>query len=107
MLAIKFRRIGKKDQPSYRVVVTEKRSKVSGRFVEDLGWYDPKSKKFDINKERAEYRLKTGCQPTDTVYNFLVKTGVIQGSKRPVHKISKSKPENEPAENPAVAEMKQ
>ncbi|MEK7635711.1 MAG: 30S ribosomal protein S16 [Patescibacteria group bacterium] len=93
MLAIKFRRIGKKDQPSYRIVVSEKKSKVFGKFIEDLGWYDPKSKKFNINKERAQYRLKTGCQPTDTVHNFLVKTGVIKGPKRPVHSISKKQEE--------------
>ena len=106
MLAIKLRRIGKKNQPSYRIVVSEKKSKVLGKFVEDLGWYDPKNKKFNINKERAQYRMKTGCQPTDTVYNFFVKTGVVKGPKRPVHKISKSKLDNKPAENPAVAEMK-
>ena|SRR3989344_5124448 len=106
MLAIKLRRIGKKNQPSYRIVVSEKKSKVLGKFVEDLGWYDPKNKKFKIDKERAQYRMKTGCQPTDTVYNFFVKTGVVKGPKRPVHKVNKNKIENGPAENPAVAGKK-
>ena len=96
MLAIKLRRIGKKNQPSYRIVVSEKKSKVLGKFVEDLGWYDPKNKKFKIDKERAQYRIKTGCQPTDTVYNFFVKTGVVKGPKRPVHKVSKKQEEAKP-----------
>ena len=96
MLAIKLRRIGKKNQPSYRIVVSEKKSKVLGKFVEDLGWYDPKNKKFKIDKERAQYRMKTGCQPTDTVYNFFVKTGVVKGPKRPVHKVSKKQEEAKP-----------
>lgn len=98
MLAIKFRRIGKKNQPSYRIIVSEKKSKVLGKFVEDLGWYDPKSKKFNINKERAQYRIKTGCQPTDTVHNFLVKIGVVKGPKRQIHKVSKKQEEAKPQE---------
>lgn len=117
MLAIKFKRIGKKHQPSYRIVVNEKRSKMGGDCVEDLGWYNPISKELKINKERAEYRLKTGAQPTDSVYNLLVKVGVISGPKRKVHKIVKKqeeipaagKAQNEirPADqNPAVAETK-
>lgn len=89
MLAIKFKRIGKKHQPSYRIVVAEKRSKMGGSFVEDIGWYNPFSKEFKVNKERAEYRIKTGAQPTDTVYNLLVKAGVIQGKKKAKHKIVK------------------
>lgn len=103
MLAIKFRRIGKKNQPSYRIIVSEKKSKVLGKFVEDLGWYDPKSKKFNINKERAQYRIKTGCQPTNTVHNFLVKTGVVKGPKRPIHKVSKKQEEAKPQETAKLA----
>ena len=105
MLAIKLKRIGKKHQPSYRIVIAEKKSKMSGRFIEDLGWYNPFSKEIKIDKERVNFRLKTGVQPTDTVYNLLVKSGIISGSKRAVHKIVK-KTEEKPAENQAVAEMK-
>lgn len=107
MLAIKFKRVGKKNQPSYRIIVSEKKSKVFGKFIEDLGWYDPKNKKFNLNKERAQYRLQTGCQPTDTVYNLFVKTGIIKGHKKPVHKILKKQPGEKPAENSVAAEMKQ
>lgn len=94
MLAIKFKRIGKKGQASFRVVVIEKRSKVQGRFAEDLGWFDPKTDKAEINGERALYWMKVGAQPTDSVYNILVKRGVIKGKKRSVHNTkSKSAPE--------------
>lgn len=89
MLAIKFKRIGKKHQPSFRVVVAEKRSKLTGKFVEDLGWYNPRNKEFNLNKERAGYWLKNGAQPTDTVYNLFVRAEIISGAKKPVHKKAK------------------
>ena len=91
MLAIKLKRIGKKHQPSYRIVIAEKKSKMSGRFVEDLGWYNPFSKEIKVDKERADFRLKTGAQPTNTVYNLLVKSGIINGPKKAVHKIVKKR----------------
>ncbi len=89
MLAIKLKRIGKKHQPSFRIIVSEKRSKVGGRYLEDLGWLNPKTKECNIKKDRAGYWLKNGAQPTDTVYNLLVKSDVISGPKRPKHKIKR------------------
>ncbi len=89
MLAIKLKRIGKKHQASFRVIVAEKRSKMQGRYVEDLGWLNPRSKEFNIKKERALYWLKNGAQPTDTVYNLLIKSKIMSGLKRPVHKKKK------------------
>ncbi len=93
MLAIKLKRIGKKHQPSFRVVVAEKRSKLQGRFIEDLGWYNPRSKEFGFNKEGVEHWLKNGAQPTDSVYNLFVRAQIISGPKRPLHKKSKKKEE--------------
>lgn len=89
MLAIKLKRIGKKHQPSFRVVVTEKRSKLDGRYVEDLGWLNPANGEAKIEKERAVYWIKNGAQPTETVHNLLVKSKVITGPKIPVHKKKK------------------
>lgn len=89
MVAIKLKRIGKKHQASFRIIVTEKRSKLVGESIEDLGWYNPLNKEFNLNKERVDYWLKNGAQPTDSVYNLLVKNKIISGSKRPVHKKSK------------------
>lgn len=97
MLAIKLQRIGKKHQPSYRLVVQEKREKLGGRYAEDLGWYNPMLKKHEFNKERIAYWLKVGAQPTDTVHNLLVKGGVISGPKIAAHKRAKNKKEESPA----------
>lgn len=86
MLAIKLQRIGKKHQPSYRLIVQEKREKLGGRCAEDLGWYNPMQNKYEFKRERVEHWLKVGAQPTDTVHNLLITAGIITGSKIPVHK---------------------
>lgn len=89
MLAIKLKRIGKKHQSAFRVVVTEKRSKLRGRFVEDLGWIDPRTGEFKVEKARIEHWMKSGAQPTETVHNLLVRAGAIKGKKIPVHRTKK------------------
>ncbi|MDO8574220.1 MAG: 30S ribosomal protein S16 [bacterium] len=81
MLAIKLQRIGRKHQPSYRVVVAEKKSKLGGPPVEDLGSYDSFSKKNTINKERVKYWIGVGAKPTPTVHNLLLKNQAIEGKK--------------------------
>ena len=79
MLAIKLQRIGKKHQPSYRVVVAEKRSKMAAPPVEDLGSYNPFTKATTVKKERVLHWVKMGAQPTVTAHNLLVKQGTITG----------------------------
>lgn len=108
MLAIKLQRIGKKHQPSYRLVVAEKKSKLNAPPVEDLGSYNPSTKNSTFNKERVKYWLGVGAQPTVTSHNLLVTTGVIDGKKltvkmkAPVAKAPEAKPEVAP-EATAVA----
>lgn len=89
MLALKLKRIGKKHQPSFRVVVDEKRSKLLGENIEELGWYNPHTKKFELNNERISHWLKVGAKPTASVHNLLITAGILQGKKVAVHKISK------------------
>ena len=101
MLKIKFKRIGKKHQASFRVIVDEKRHKMSGRNVEDVGWYDPRSKKSEVNKERILYWLGVGAKPTDTVWNFFVSAGVVSGKKRPANASKKVEMGNKKEEAPA------
>jgi small subunit ribosomal protein S16 len=84
MLAIKLQRIGKKHQPSYRLVVAMKRSKMAGPPVEDLGSYNPFTKTATFKKERASYWIGVGAQPTVTAHNLLVKEGVVAGAKTAV-----------------------
>jgi len=80
MLAIKLQRIGKKHQPSYRVVVAERRSKMAAPPVEDLGSYDPRTKATTVKKERVLHWVKMGAQPTVTAHNLLVKQGTLTGA---------------------------
>jgi small subunit ribosomal protein S16 len=87
MLAIKLNRIGKKHQPTFRIVVAEKRSKMGGNYVEDLGFWNPRDKTHSVNKDRAIYWISVGAQPTDTVHNILVKDQIIKGKKRSSHDI--------------------
>ena len=89
MLAIKLQRIGKKHQPSYRVVVAEKRSKPQGPPVEDLGSYNSFTKKAVLYKERLAHWLKVGAQPTATVHNLLVHEGVLLKPKRAIKMTSR------------------
>lgn len=74
MLAIKLKMIGKKGQRSFRVIVQEARSKLRGKFIEDLGWYNPHSDKFELKKDRVLYWLKVGARPTETVSQLLKKS---------------------------------
>ncbi len=80
MLAIKLQRIGRKHQPSYRLVVAEKRSKMAAPPVEDLGSYNSFTKKMAVNKERVAYWLGAGAQPTVTAHNLLVKEGAVKAA---------------------------
>ena len=91
MLMLKLKRIGKKHQASFRLVVDEKRHKLFGKNVEDLGWYNPNTNKSEFKKERIEYWMKTGAKVTDTVHNLLVNAGIIGGKKIAVHKQPKKK----------------
>jgi small subunit ribosomal protein S16 len=81
MLAIKLQRIGRKHQPSYRIVVAPKRSKLGAPPVEDLGSYNPFTKVATVKAERVNHWLSVGAQPTVTAHNLLVKQGAIKAKK--------------------------
>lgn len=80
MVKIRLKRMGMKKKPFYRLVVTDSRSPRDGRFIEEIGYYNPMTQPADINvdNERAKYWLGVGAQPTDTVRVLLKKTGVIE-----------------------------
>ncbi len=77
---IRLRRLGAKKKPFYRVVVADNRSPRNGRFIEEIGYYDPMTQPAEIkvNNERAKYWLGVGAQPTDTVRILLKKSGAIE-----------------------------
>lgn len=82
MLKIRLKRVGRKHDPSFRLVVVEStRGPKSGQYIENLGSYDARSNSKNINSERASYWLGVGAKPSDTAYNLLVDAGVLEGKK--------------------------
>lgn len=82
MLTIRFNRRGKKNKAYFRVVLQEKIVAPNGKHVEILGSYDPHLKRDSLKKERIKYWLDQGAQTSDSVYNFFITKGIIQGKKR-------------------------
>jgi small subunit ribosomal protein S16 len=72
MLKIRLQRIGKKGQAHFRVVVTEHTTKPKGEYLELLGSYNPHQKELKVKKERIDYWVSKGAQPSPTVNNLLV-----------------------------------
>ena len=77
---IRLKRMGVKKKPFYRIVVADSRSPRDGRFIEEIGYYNPISEPVDIkiNDEKANKWLKDGAQPTDTVKALFKKQGIIE-----------------------------
>ena len=74
-VSIRLRREGAKNRPFYRVVVADKRSPRDGKFIEVIGNYDPRKKgeNYELNLDRAEYWVKNGAQPSETVASIIKK----------------------------------
>jgi len=87
MLRIRLRRGGKKNQPSYRVVVADRLAPRDGKFIENLGHYNPLTDPItlEVKKERVDHWIALGAQPTETVHRLLFKHGIIETEppKRP------------------------
>ena len=99
MLVIRFLRTGKKNQPNFKIVVTEKRNPPrAGRFVEQVGSYNPLTKEKVLKQDRIKYWISVGAQPSDTVRNLLISEKIIEGKKIDVHKKSKKPAEEKMTE---------
>src|SRR5271165_422377 len=72
---IRMKRVGTKNTPVYRIVVADARSPRDGKFIEELGTYQPLKKdvNYSLNLERAKYWVSKGAQPSDTVASFIKK----------------------------------
>lgn len=82
MLKIRLQRIGRKNDPSFRVIVTDSRNPAKrGRYVELLGTFNPHKDTPVINAERIQYWISKGAQPSITVHNMLISGAVISGKK--------------------------
>ncbi|MDL2274183.1 30S ribosomal protein S16 [Oscillospiraceae bacterium OttesenSCG-928-G22] len=79
MVKIRLRRMGAKKAPMYRVVVADSRYPRDGRFIEEIGTYNPLAEPADINidADRAKQWIKTGAQPTDTVRALMKRAGIL------------------------------
>ncbi len=84
MLVIRFQRVGRTNDPAFRIVVTEKRSKPKSGELEILGSYHPKTKATVLKNERILYWLSKGAKASDTVHNLLVSKEIIKEAKRNV-----------------------
>ncbi len=83
---IRLRRAGKTKAPTYRLVVADSRSPRNGRFIENIGHYNPRTEPVElvINAERARHWIKNGAKPTATARALLVRSGIPDGEVPPV-----------------------
>ena len=79
MVKIRLKRMGAKKKPFYRVVVADSRNRRDGRFIEEIGIYDPmkETDSVNIDADAAKKWISNGAQPTDTVKSLLKKQGII------------------------------
>ena len=103
MLMIRFQRIGRKNDPAFRIVVLEKTSgPKAGSYVDLVGTYNPKTKAVTMKPELIRGWIAKGAQVSDSLHNLLVKEGVLEGAKKAA--VSKKNMEkNKPAEEAAPA----
>ena len=71
MVKLRLKRVGKKFHAAYKIVASDVRAPRDGKFIEELGNYDPHSKKLNLNYELVTTYLNQGAKPTDTVRNLL------------------------------------
>jgi len=78
MLKLRLKRNGRKRQPSYRLVIMESTSRRNGRPIDEVGYYNPITKESYLNQEKIVKWLNYGVQPTETVFQLLKKSNLIQ-----------------------------
>jgi len=99
MVRIRLRRTGKKGQASYRVVVADSESPRDGRFIENIGFYNPRDDPptIEIDADRAQYWLSVGAQPSEPAARLLRKVGILAGGVEAPAKTAAPKVEAEAA----------
>lgn len=104
MLTIRLTRVGRKNDPSFRVIVIDSKRKVkAGNYLEMLGSYDPRSDRTELNAERITHWMSMGAKTSDTVHNLLVSHKIIDAKKINILPAYK-KPEEKTVEPEASAE---
>jgi small subunit ribosomal protein S16 len=107
MVRIRLQRVGKKRQPSYRVVVIDSEAPATGRPVDTIGHYNPRTDPitYEVDRERALYWLGVGAQPSEAVRRLLVKSGIMDTflGKKAGEDVEVREEEAEPAGAPVTA----
>lgn len=110
MLKIRLRRIGRIHEPFYRIVVTEDKSPVQGKFIAQIGHYDPKTKELILKQDEATEWMNKGAKPSNTVAKLMKKEKmthksiVVVQTKKTVEKKEETKTEEPKAEKTPVTE---
>ena len=95
MIKLLLKRFGKKKEASFRLVACNSTSRRDGRPLQELGFYNPRTKETRLDTEALRTRLTQGAQPTDVVRTLLVKGGLLEKTERPAIAIGKAKLEKE------------
>ena len=95
MIKLRLKRFGKKKEASFRIVACNSTSRRDGRPLQELGFYNPRTKETRLDTEALRARLTQGAQPTDVVRNLLEKGGLLEKRERPSIAIGKAKLEKE------------
>jgi small subunit ribosomal protein S16 len=104
MIKLRLKRFGKKREASFRLVATNSTSRRDGRPLEELGFYNPRTKETRLEAEAIRTRLSQGAQPTDSVRALLEKGGLLTRTVRPAEIVGKQK--QAAARDAAAAEAK-
>ena len=108
MLVIRFFRVGKRNQPTFKIVVTDKKNPPrGGKFVEEVGFWNPITKEKVLRAERIKYWLSVGAQPSESVHNLLVSEKIVRGEKIPVHEKKNEEKEEKKEEKKEEAKEKE
>ena len=95
MIKLRLKRFGKKKEASFRIVACNSTSRRDGRPLQELGFYNPRTKETRLDTEALRTRLTQGAQPTDVVRSLLEKGGLLEKKERPSIAIGKAKIEME------------
>ena len=95
MIKLRLKRFGKKKEASFRIVACNSTSRRDGRPLQELGFYNPRTKETRLDTEALRSRLSQGAQPTDVVRTLLEKGGLLEKKERPSIAIGKAKLEKE------------
>src|SRR3989338_3148843 len=116
MVTIRLSRVGRKKQPSFRIIVSEKKRDVFGHSLEIVGQYHPRAKdkkdELVVNTERIEYWLSKGATTSNTLHNLFIDAGILKGEKKRTvfgkskKSLDSTRDKQEPAATPAVPQPK-